>query len=80
MAQELHPVPDERHCRPALIDWNGSLPRGRPDETAPKRILAPQCKATFQFDPISAKLIDEIGVERRETKARRKSEPAAPPI
>ena len=22
-----------------------------------------QCKATFQFDPISAKLIDEIGVE-----------------
>jgi uncharacterized protein len=22
-----------------------------------------QCKATFQFDPIDAKLIDEIGVE-----------------
>jgi hypothetical protein len=29
----------------------------------PSEYWRPQCKATFQFDPISAKLIDDIGVE-----------------
>jgi hypothetical protein len=28
----------------------------------PSEYCRRQCKATFQFDPISAKLIDEIGV------------------
>jgi hypothetical protein len=63
MAQKLRPVPDDTRCRPALIEGEyvdrfRDLMKLRPSEYWRR-----QCKATFQFDPISAKLIDGIGVE-----------------
>ena len=89
MAQELHPVPDETRCWPALIELERERPAKCEQGEAtgwlaypvhrmdfefedrcrdlmklkPSEYWRRQCKATFQFDPISAKLIDDIGVE-----------------